>query len=79
MIHKAISLEGTCTKITLIMIQYCATADYMYIGTGEHGVGLGKKEYLTAELGEGTIALMKTIKATLDPHNLFNPGKVCIR
>lgn len=46
-------------------------------GTGEHGVGLGKKMYLTEELGAGTIALMKTIKAALDPLNLLNPGKVC--
>ena len=45
-------------------------------GTGEHGVGLGKKEYLVEELGPGTVELMKTIKRTLDPHNLFNPGKL---
>lgn len=44
--------------------------------TGEHGVGLGKKQYLTQELGEGTVALMCTIKRTLDPYNLFNPGKL---
>ena len=30
--------------------------------TGEHGVGLGKKEYLRDELGEGTIELMRRIK-----------------
>lgn len=45
-------------------------------GTGEHGVGIGKREYLYEELGEGTVNLMKTIKNTLDPYNLFNPGKV---
>ncbi|KIY73857.1 FAD-binding domain-containing protein [Cylindrobasidium torrendii FP15055 ss-10] len=44
--------------------------------TGEHGVGLGKKEYLTEELGEGTVALMKLIKRTIDPYGLFNPGKL---
>ncbi|KAH7890441.1 FAD-linked oxidase-like protein [Phlebopus sp. FC_14] len=44
--------------------------------TGEHGVGTGKRAYLTSELGEGTVALMKTIKQTIDPLNLFNPGKV---
>ena len=46
-------------------------------GTGEHGVGMGKREYLYEELGQGTVELMKTIKRTLDPLNLFNPGKVC--
>lgn len=44
--------------------------------TGEHGVGTGKRNYLLTELGEGTVALMRTIKQTIDPHNLFNPGKL---
>ncbi|KZT70146.1 hypothetical protein DAEQUDRAFT_725774 [Daedalea quercina L-15889] len=44
--------------------------------TGEHGVGLGKRKYLVDELGEGTVELMKTIKRAIDPHNLFNPGKL---
>ena len=47
--------------------------------TGEHGVGIGKKEYLYEELGEGTVELMKTIKRAVDPLNLFNPGKVSSR
>ncbi|KAI0736753.1 FAD-linked oxidase-like protein [Fomitopsis betulina] len=44
--------------------------------TGEHGVGIGKRQYLIDELGEGTVELMKTIKRTIDPYNLFNPGKL---
>jgi len=44
--------------------------------TGEHSVGIGKREYLYEELGYGTVELMKTIKGTIDPYNLFNPGKV---
>ncbi|KAJ7614431.1 FAD-linked oxidase-like protein [Roridomyces roridus] len=44
--------------------------------TGEHGVGIGKREFLVEELGEGTVALMKSIKRTLDPLGLMNPGKV---
>ncbi|KAG5340335.1 hypothetical protein C0989_002146 [Termitomyces sp. Mn162] len=45
-------------------------------GTGEHGVGVGKKEYLIEELGEGTVELMWIIKRAVDPDNLFNPGKL---
>ncbi|EMD38645.1 hypothetical protein CERSUDRAFT_48196 [Gelatoporia subvermispora B] len=45
--------------------------------TGEHGVGVGKKEYLIDELGEGTVELMETVKAAVDPWNIMNPGKVC--
>ncbi|KAF5367814.1 hypothetical protein D9757_010324 [Collybiopsis confluens] len=44
--------------------------------TGEHGVGIGKKEYLVEELGEGTVELMKTIKRAIDPLCLLNPGKL---
>ncbi|KAI0032770.1 FAD-binding domain-containing protein [Vararia minispora EC-137] len=44
--------------------------------TGEHGVGIGKREYLVRELGEGTVRLMKTVKNAIDPLNLFNPGKL---
>jgi hypothetical protein len=45
-------------------------------GTGEHGVGIGKKEFLVEELGPGTVGLMKTIKQAIDPLGIMNPGKV---
>uniref|UniRef100_A0A8D0H2K7 Probable D-lactate dehydrogenase, mitochondrial n=1 Tax=Sphenodon punctatus TaxID=8508 RepID=A0A8D0H2K7_SPHPU len=44
--------------------------------TGEHGVGLGKRQLLREELGDVALATMRQIKATLDPKNLMNPGKV---
>ncbi|XP_053304412.1 probable D-lactate dehydrogenase, mitochondrial [Spea bombifrons] len=44
--------------------------------TGEHGVGLGKRQLLAEEVGDVGVATMKQIKATLDPKNLLNPGKV---
>lgn len=43
--------------------------------TGEHGVGLHKKEYLLKEHGDN-IPVMKSIKKTLDPNNIMNPGKI---
>jgi len=43
--------------------------------TGEHGIGLGKQDWLVAELGEA-VDLMRTIKRALDPKDLFNPGKI---
>jgi hypothetical protein len=48
-------------------------------GTGEHGVGIGKKEYLVEELGEGTVEFMRTIKKAVDPLGILNPGKVSLR
>jgi D-lactate dehydrogenase (cytochrome) len=44
--------------------------------TGEHGVGLHKMEFLRAETGDGAVAMMRTIKHALDPHNIMNPGKI---
>lgn len=44
--------------------------------TGEHGIGLGKKESLVQELGADTIGVMQQIKRSLDPHWLMNPGKI---
>jgi D-lactate dehydrogenase (cytochrome) len=44
--------------------------------TGEHGIGLGKREFLREEFGDGAVNVMRSIKATLDPRNLMNPGKV---
>jgi D-lactate dehydrogenase (cytochrome) len=43
--------------------------------TGEHGVGIGKLQYLAQEHGD-SLETMRTIKRALDPHNLMNPGKL---
>ena len=43
--------------------------------TGEHGVGLHKKSYLLKEHPDN-IPLMKTIKRSIDPNNIMNPGKI---
>jgi len=43
--------------------------------TGEHGVGLHKKEYLLKEHADN-IPLMKLIKRSIDQNNIMNPGKI---
>ena len=44
--------------------------------TGEHGVGLAKRAALKDQLDEGSYALLRRIKQTLDPEDLLNPGKL---
>ncbi|GIF24099.1 glycolate oxidase [Actinoplanes tereljensis] len=44
--------------------------------TGEHGVGLLKRAGMKQELSPGVLAMQVAVKQTLDPLNLFNPGKV---
>ncbi|HHY10221.1 MAG TPA: FAD-binding protein [Firmicutes bacterium] len=44
--------------------------------SGEHGIGLSKRQYLIDDLGETLIGLQRGIKEVFDPHNILNPGKV---
>ena len=43
--------------------------------TGEHGVGMGKLDFMPAEHGDGW-QVMGDIKRALDPKNILNPGKL---
>ena len=45
--------------------------------TGEHGIGLGKIDYLKLE-HEGGLSLMRSIKNSIDPNNIMNPGKMVL-
>jgi len=44
--------------------------------SGEHGIGLAKRELLARSLSPQTLALMRAIKTQFDPDALLNPGKV---
>jgi D-lactate dehydrogenase (cytochrome) len=44
--------------------------------SGEHGVGLGKTEFLADEHGAEAVAVMRSLKNLFDPRGILNPGKV---
>jgi len=44
--------------------------------SGEHGVGLVKKDYVAQELDQTAIEIMRSIKAQFDPKGILNPGKM---
>lgn len=43
--------------------------------TGEHGVGIGKRRFMSLEHGD-SLDLMRTIKEAVDPNGILNPGKI---
>ena len=44
--------------------------------TGEHGVGLAKRDFLELEQGREVVALERRLKAVFDPLGILNPGKM---
>lgn len=44
--------------------------------SGEHGIGLLKKEFLPLAIGKGNVDIYRQIKAVFDPSGIMNPGKV---
>ena len=44
--------------------------------SAEHGVGIARTEYMRDQLGDELLAVMRGIKRTFDPKNIFNPGKI---
>ncbi|WLE97779.1 MAG: FAD-linked oxidase C-terminal domain-containing protein [Candidatus Electrothrix communis] len=44
--------------------------------SGEHGVGITKSPFLSQELDETALSVMRRLKELFDPHNILNPGKI---
>ena len=44
--------------------------------SGEHGIGIEKKDYLEESVGNDTIEYMRMIKKIFDPKGILNPGKI---
>jgi FAD/FMN-containing dehydrogenase len=55
---------------------YSALAPCRGAVSAEHGIGTAKKRWLPISRSDAEIELMKTLKRSLDPKNILNPGKV---
>jgi FAD/FMN-containing dehydrogenase/Fe-S oxidoreductase len=72
-LHKAADLElfrQVADQTSLLVAQFNGSL------AGEHGVGIARTEFMQEQVGEQLLRLMAEIKASFDPHNLFNPGKI---
>ena len=66
-------VEHTC-QVTVIV--YSRALSMGGTCTGEHGVGIGKRHLLLEEFGSAGLQVMQTLKNSLDPKGIMNPGKV---
>jgi D-lactate dehydrogenase len=44
--------------------------------SGEHGIGLAKRDFMPQAIGPATLALMREVKRVFDPDGILNPGKL---
>ena len=58
------------------LVVYDAVREFRGSISAEHGIGLLKKEFLPHSVSPEALALMRTVKAALDPNGILNPGKV---
>jgi FAD/FMN-containing dehydrogenase/Fe-S oxidoreductase len=65
-----IKYRGIADEVAALVAQFKGTL------SGEHGVGIARTEYLKQQVGEEMYSLMRQIKQSFDPNNLFNPGKI---
>ena len=55
---------------------YRAALDLGGTVTGEHGIGMARREWLEVQRGADAVRVMRAIKAALDPLGILNPGRV---
>jgi len=60
-------------KVNSIVVQHSIAAGGTC--TGEHGVGIGKISFMSAEHGKA-LDYMRRLKKVLDPRGILNPGKI---
>ncbi|MDH4106791.1 MAG: FAD-binding oxidoreductase [Gammaproteobacteria bacterium] len=77
-IHVSVLGNDVRTAHSEIVQKHVYEALLPYAGaiSAEHGIGLEKRPWLPISRSAAEIELMRTLKSTLDPGNILNPGKV---
>jgi glycolate oxidase len=65
-------VEAACADLFRLAIDLEGTL------TGEHGIGLSKAPFMFLEHDSVAMDVMQTLKKTLDPNNILNPGKMAL-
>lgn len=68
--HEAARAQNAVQRIMELTIALDGTI------SGEHGIGLAKKQFIALEIGSREMRLMREIKKVFDPKGILNPGKV---
>ncbi len=68
--------QGASNITALITDLFARTLELGGSISGEHGIGLTKKDYIGMEISPAVMELMRGIKRTFDPEGLLNPGKI---
>lgn len=76
-LHIAVSCGSTADKAEIEQLVYEPLRALRGSVSAEHGIGVDKKKYLDYTRTVQEIAVMRAVKATLDPKNILNPGKIC--
>ncbi len=72
-LHSARDLEkyrAIANEVSALVAQFKGSL------AAEHGVGIARTEFLKAQVGPELYGIMRQIKQSFDPNNVFNPGKI---
>jgi len=75
-LHLIVGVGDRSARHDIEEIVYGPLAAHAGSPSAEHGIGLQKLAYLPAARTPEELALMRTLKAAMDPKNILNPGKV---
>ncbi len=77
-LHVSMPYADEVTKARAVAANAAVVEKAIALGgtsTGEHGVGIGKVEFMVQEHGTA-VDVMRQMKQTLDPNGILNPGKI---